>query len=52
MLAAEAGEERRGGLRAPARPAPFTPDRPRAAAYAPRLKRYRALYKAEKAARL
>ena len=51
MLAAGAGE-RRGGLRASADPARASRPMPtRAALHAPRLKRYRALYPAEKAAR-
>ena len=51
MLAAGAGSVEAVCARPPVQRA-FKPDPQRAAAYALRLKRYRALYKAEKAARL
>ena len=51
MLAAEA-RRRAGDLRAAATQRRFMPDAARAALHAPRLARYRALYGAEKAARV
>jgi xylulokinase len=51
MLAAEAGEERAICAR-PETQRRFTPDAERAALHAPRLARYRALYGAERAARV
>ena len=51
MLAAGAGSVEAVCPRPPVQ-REFVPDPNRAAAYAPRLKRYRALYQAEKAARL
>ena len=50
MLAAGAGRSRRSA-RGRRCSASFTPDADRAALHAPRLRRYRALYQAEKAAR-
>jgi xylulokinase len=50
MLAAGAGEVEAVCMR-PARQREFAPDPERAALYAPRLRRYRALYQAEKASR-
>ncbi len=51
MLAAKAGDERAVCAR-PETQRRFTPDAGRAALYAPRLARYRALYKGERGARL
>jgi xylulokinase len=50
MLAADAGDEKTVCARPPVQ-RQFIPDAARAALYTPRLKRYRALYAAEKAAR-
>jgi len=51
MLAAGAGDVEAVCTRPPTQRA-FTPDPARAALHTPRLRRYRALYKAEKSARV